>query len=86
MALWPLVPAVAGLVVCTIALLTIEHGLDCRPLHVLIPPLTIFLPGAALTVSMIELANGDIVAGGSWLAYGATRLFLLVSGLIVAAT
>jgi len=85
-ALWPLVPAVAGLVVGSIALLAIEHGLDCRPLQVLIPPLTIFLPGAALTVSMIELANGDIVAGGSRLAYGATRLFLLVFGLIVAAS
>jgi len=84
-ALWPLVPALAGLVVGSISLLAIEQGLNCRPLQVLIPPLTIFLPGAALTVSMIELANGDIVAGGSRLAYGATRLFLLVSGLVVAA-
>jgi uncharacterized membrane protein YjjB (DUF3815 family) len=52
---------------------------------VLTPPLATFLPGAALTVSMLELSNGDIVAGGSRLAYGTIRLLLLVFGLVVAA-
>jgi uncharacterized membrane protein YjjP (DUF1212 family) len=83
--LWPLIPAAAGLVAGSLAFLIIEQGVACRPLFVLIPPLTIFLPGAALTVSMIELSNGDIVAGGSRLAYGLARLFLLVFGLLIAA-
>ncbi|HEY7467547.1 MAG TPA: threonine/serine exporter family protein [Dehalococcoidia bacterium] len=82
---WPLVPAAAGLAAGSTAFLIINEGLDCRPLQVLIPPLATFLPGAALTVSMIELSNGDIVAGGSRLAYGTMRLFLLVFGLILAA-
>jgi uncharacterized membrane protein YjjP (DUF1212 family)/uncharacterized membrane protein YjjB (DUF3815 family) len=82
---WPLVPAAAGLVAGSAAFLIINEGFECRPLQVLIPPLATFLPGAALTVSMIELSNGDIVAGGSRLAYGTMRLFLLVFGLIVAA-
>ena len=82
---WPLIPAAAGLVAGLAAFLVIQEGLECRPLLVLIPPLATFLPGAALTVSMIELSNGDIVAGGSRLAYGAMRLFLLVFGLILAA-
>ena len=83
--LWPLMPAAAGLVAGTVAFLVIREGLDCRPLPVLIPPLATFLPGAALTVSMIELSNGDIVAGGSRLAYGTMRLFLLVFGIVLAA-
>jgi uncharacterized membrane protein YjjB (DUF3815 family) len=33
---------------------------------------------------MIELSSGDIVAGGSRLAFGAMRLFLLVFGVLVA--
>ena len=83
--MWPLVPATAGLLVGAVAFLLIDQGIDCRPLRVIVPPLAIFLPGAALTVSMIELSNGDIVAGGSRLAYGTIRLFLLIFGVLIAA-
>jgi uncharacterized membrane protein YjjB (DUF3815 family) len=44
-----------------------------------------FLPGAALTTAMIELANGDIISGSSRLVAGATQLLLLVFGYVVAA-
>jgi uncharacterized membrane protein YjjP (DUF1212 family) len=83
--LWPLVPALAGLLVGAAAIAAIDHGLDGRPIVMLIPPLAILLPGAALTVSMIELSNGDIVAGSSRLAFGAIRLFLLMFGVLIAA-
>jgi uncharacterized membrane protein YjjP (DUF1212 family) len=79
----PLIPAAAGLVVGTVASFAIDLGMECRALQVIVPPLAIFLPGAALTVSMIELSNGDIVAGGSRLAFGTIRLFLLVFGVLV---
>jgi uncharacterized membrane protein YjjP (DUF1212 family) len=82
---WPLIPAAAGLLVGACVLLLIKEGVDCRPLLVIIPPLATFLPGAALTVSIIELSNGDIIAGGSRLAYGMIRLFLLIFGVVIAA-
>jgi uncharacterized membrane protein YjjP (DUF1212 family) len=83
--LGPLVPALAGLLVGAAVITAIDHGLEGRPLVILVPPLAIFLPGAALTISMIELSNGDIVAGSSRLAFGAIRLFLLVFGVLIAA-
>jgi uncharacterized membrane protein YjjP (DUF1212 family) len=82
---WPLLPAFAGLVVGVISLTIVKEGAAALPLQILVPSLITFLPGATLTVSMIELANGDIVAGGSRLAYGTMRLFLLFFGVFVAA-
>ena len=82
--IWPLVPAASGLVVAAIALVLAEEAFDVRPLRVVIPALATFLPGAALTVAMIELSNGDLIAGGSRLAYSAARLLLLVFGVVVA--
>jgi uncharacterized membrane protein YjjB (DUF3815 family) len=84
-AIWPLVPAAAGLFVAAIAFEAIDLGLDSNGARVFIPPLAIFLPGAAMTVSMIELANGDVMAGASRLASGLVRLLLLVFGVVVAA-
>jgi uncharacterized membrane protein YjjP (DUF1212 family)/uncharacterized membrane protein YjjB (DUF3815 family) len=83
--LWPLLPPLAGLIAGTVTFVALDQGFNGRALHILIPPLAIFLPGAALTVSMIELSNGDIVAGGSRLAFGVIRLFLLVFGVLIAA-
>jgi uncharacterized membrane protein YjjP (DUF1212 family) len=82
---WPLVPTVCGLLASTIAFLLAGEGADIRPLRVVIPPLATFLPGAALTVAMIELANGDLISGGSRLAYCAACLCLLVFGVVIGA-
>ena len=83
--MWPLVPAASGLIVAAIAFALIDAGLDSNGARLFIPPLAIFLPGSAMTVSMIELANGDVMAGASRLAYGVVRLLLLVFGVVVAA-
>ena len=83
-AVWPLVPVAAGSITASIAFVLIEAGLEVRTLNVLLPALAAFLPGATITVSMIELSSGDIVAGGSRLAAGSTRLLLLVLGIIIA--
>ncbi|MGE0058712.1 MAG: threonine/serine exporter ThrE family protein [Dehalococcoidia bacterium] len=82
---WPLLPAAAGVLVGGASFTLVDEGLEASPLKILVPALVTFLPGAALTVSMIELSNGDIVAGGSRLAYGTMRLFLLVFGVLIAA-
>jgi Putative threonine/serine exporter len=59
--------------------------LNVSAASVLLPPLSVFLPGAAITVAIIELSAGDIVSGGSRLAFGAARLRLLVLGVVIAA-
>jgi uncharacterized membrane protein YjjP (DUF1212 family) len=83
--LWPLIPAAAALLATMATFLLMDAGVGGRPLRILIPALVTFLPGAALTVAMIELSNGDIIAGGSRLAYGIARLLLLVFGVVVGA-
>jgi uncharacterized membrane protein YjjP (DUF1212 family) len=82
--LWPVLPPAAGLIVSATVFLLIGQGVEVRPLLVVVATLTTFLPGAALTTAMIELSNGDLIAGGSRLAYGVARLFLLVFGVITA--
>ena len=84
-ALWPLVPVVSASMVAAIGFLLIDAGLKASAAGVLLPPLAVFLPGAAITVAMIELSAGDIVSGGSRLAFGGARLLLLVLGVVIAA-
>jgi uncharacterized membrane protein YjjP (DUF1212 family) len=83
-ALWPFVPVVAGGVVAALGLAIVEHG-QVTAAQILIPPLAVFLPGATITVAMIELSEGDIVSGGSRLAFAAVRLLLLAFGIVIAA-
>jgi uncharacterized membrane protein YjjP (DUF1212 family) len=84
-AVWPLVPVVSGSVVAALGLTFINEGAEVTAAGILIPPLAVFLPGTALTVAMIELSAGDIVSGGSRLAFGAVRLLLLVFGIVIVA-
>jgi uncharacterized membrane protein YjjP (DUF1212 family) len=83
-ATWPLVPVVCASLVAGTGFQLIAVGVDASVAALLLPPLAIFLPGAAITVSMIELSAGDIVSGGSRLAFGAARLLLLVLGIVIA--
>lgn len=75
------VPVVAALLVSTLVFVAIEKGLPVDPLHVLVPPLVTFLPGAMLTLGMVELAYGDMVSGTSRLITGFVQLVLLTFGL-----
>jgi uncharacterized membrane protein YjjB (DUF3815 family) len=54
-------------------------------MHALVPPLVTFLPGAMLTLGMVELAYGDMVSGSSRLIAGFIQLVLLAFGLAVGA-
>ena len=49
------------------------------------PPLVTFLPGAMLTLGMVELAYGDMVSGSSRLITGFVQLVLLAFGLAAGA-
>lgn len=63
---------------------TAEYGID-NPIRMLIPPLVLFLPGAALTTGTMELATGDTVSGSSRLIEGVVTLLLLAFGIVAAA-
>jgi uncharacterized membrane protein YjjP (DUF1212 family) len=80
-----LLPVVAAAMVSTLVFLSVKYGLAVDPLHVLVPPLVAFLPGAMLTLGMVELAYGDMVSGSSRLIAGFVQLVLLTLGLVAGA-
>jgi uncharacterized membrane protein YjjB (DUF3815 family) len=51
----------------------------------MIPPLVTFLPGAILTMAVVEISAAEIVSGASRLVAGGLQLLLLTFGIIGAA-
>jgi uncharacterized membrane protein YjjP (DUF1212 family) len=78
-------PVVAATLVSALVFLAMKYGLPVDPLHALVPPLVAFLPGAMLTLGMVELAYGDMVSGSSRLITGFVQLVLLAFGLAAGA-
>lgn len=78
-------PVVAAAIVSALVYSMIKLGWPLDPLHVLIPPLVTYLPGARLTLGMVELAYGDMVSGSSRLITGCVQLLLLAMGLLAGA-
>lgn len=78
-------PVLAAALVSTLVFLGIKQGMPIDPAYVLVPPLVTFLPGAMLTLGMVELAYGDMVSGSSRLITGFVQLVLLAFGLAAGA-
>lgn len=78
-------PVIAAASVSALVFLAIHYGLPLDPVNALIPPLVTFLPGAMLTLGMVELAYGDMVSGSSRLIAGFVQLVLLAFGLAIGA-
>jgi uncharacterized membrane protein YjjP (DUF1212 family) len=78
-------PVILAALASTLVFLAVKRGLPIDPFHALIPPLVTFLPGATLTLGMVELAYGDMVSGASRLMTGLVQLVLLAFGLAVGA-
>ncbi len=78
-------PVVAAALVSVLVYLAVKMGLPVDPEHALVPPLVTFLPGAMLSLGMVELAYGDMVSGSSRLVTGFIKLVLLAFGLAVGA-
>jgi uncharacterized membrane protein YjjB (DUF3815 family) len=76
---------VAAALVSALVFLAVKQGLPLDPRYVLVPPLVSFLPGAMLTLGMVELAYGDMVSGSSRLVTGFVQLVLLAFGLATGA-
>jgi uncharacterized membrane protein YjjP (DUF1212 family) len=78
-------PVVAAALVSVLVYLAVKWGLPVDPERALVPPLVTFLPGAMLSLGMVELAYGDMVSGSSRLITGSVKLVLLAFGLAVGA-
>lgn len=80
-----LLPALSAFVVTYVAFSLgrwLHMGHDS--LRVLIAPLTLFLPGVAITLAVIESFTGEVVSGSARLMAGFTRLAQLALGILIA--
>ena len=80
-----LMPVAAAFIVSALTFLLANQGWANANLRTMIPPLVTFLPGAALTMSVIELSAAQIVSGASRLVSGGLQLVLLAFGIVSAA-
>ena len=77
-----LVPIVAAFAVAALSALAVKHGLDGPGLRAMVASLVVFLPGAALTTAVLELAAGQMVSGSARLVSGVMQLALLAFGIL----
>jgi uncharacterized membrane protein YjjP (DUF1212 family) len=78
-------PVLAAALVSLVVFLLLRYGVPVDPAYVLVPPLVSFLPGAMLSLGMVELAYGDQVSGSSRLIAGFVQLVLLAFGFVAGA-
>lgn len=85
-ALEQLLPIIVAFLVATISF-TVAHlaHYSFGSLRVLIAPLAYFMPGAAITLAVIELSTHQLVSGSSRLISGFIRLGQLAFGILIAA-
>lgn len=78
-------PVLVSFTVAAIVFVVAQHYNGENPIRSLIPPLVVFLPGAAITTGTMELAAGQTISGASRLVEGLVDLMLLSFGIIAAA-
>ncbi len=80
-----LTPVISAVLVAGLCIAGAQYlDLDHVGLRALIPPLAVFLPGVAITVSVIELAANDVISGASRLIAGFMQLAQLAFGILIA--
>ena len=77
-----LAPVIAAFSVSALSALAVRHDITDPGLAAMVASLVIFLPGAALTTSVLELAAGQMVSGASRLVSGGVQLALLAFGIL----
>ena len=80
-----IMPVIAAFAVSSITFVLADQGWAHADLRAMIPPLVTFLPGAALTMSVVELSAGEMVTGASRLVAGTLQLVLLAFGIVAGA-
>jgi uncharacterized membrane protein YjjP (DUF1212 family) len=79
-----IMPVVVAFLVATCTFLLAAPGWADADLRAMIAPLVTFLPGAALTMSVVELSAGEMITGASRLVSGGLTLMLLAFGITAA--
>ena len=77
-----LMPVIAAFAVSALSALAVREGLTGTGLRAMVASLVVFLPGAALTTSVLELAEGQMISGASRLVSGLMQLTLLAFGIV----
>jgi uncharacterized membrane protein YjjB (DUF3815 family) len=80
-----IMPVSAAFVVAASTFLVARWGWADADLRAMVAPLVTFLPGAALTMAVVEISAAQMVTGASRLVTGALQLLLLGFGIIGAA-
>lgn len=80
-----IMPVSAAFIVAASTFLIARWGWADADLRAMVAPLVTFLPGAALTMAVVEISAAQIVTGASRLVTGALQLLLLGFGIIGAA-
>jgi uncharacterized membrane protein YjjP (DUF1212 family) len=77
-----LLPVLAAFSIAAATALAVKHGWADPGLRAMIASLIVFLPGAALTTSILELTAGAMVSGASRLVWAGLQLVLLAFGIV----
>jgi uncharacterized membrane protein YjjP (DUF1212 family) len=77
-----LLPVFAAFSVSALSALAARQDLTGPGLRAMVASLVVFLPGAALTTAVLELAGGQAVSGASRLVAGIVQLALLAFGIV----
>jgi uncharacterized membrane protein YjjP (DUF1212 family) len=77
-----LLPVVAAFCIAALTALAVKHDLADPGLRAMIAALIVFLPGAALTTAVLELAAGEMISGSSRLVWAGVQLLLLAFGIL----
>jgi uncharacterized membrane protein YjjP (DUF1212 family) len=80
--LYILRPLVAAFTVSVLSALAVRNGLTDAGLRAIVASLIVFLPGAALTTAVLELAAGQMISGSSRFVSGVMQLAMLSFGII----
>ena len=80
-----IMPVGAAFTVSAITFLLAGTGWADADLRAMVAPLATFLPGAMLTMAVVELSAAEIITGSSRLVAGVLQLLLLAFGIIGAA-
>lgn len=77
-----MMPVIAAFTVSALCSLAIEHEVSNLGMRPMVAALVVFLPGAALTTAVLELAAGQMISGASRLVAGGVQLALLAFGIL----
>lgn len=75
-------PVIAAFAVSALSALAVEAEISQLGLRPMVAALVVFLPGAALTNAVLELAAGQMISGASRLVWGIVQLGLLAFGIL----